>query len=46
VPDFDPRTPSIARVCDYLGQWRAGWPDLPTLPFRTRQAICGVGRTG
>jgi O-methyltransferase involved in polyketide biosynthesis len=25
-------------------QWRAGWSDLPTLPFRTGQAICGVGR--
>jgi hypothetical protein len=24
--------------------WRAGWSDLPTLPFRTGQAICGVGR--
>jgi O-methyltransferase involved in polyketide biosynthesis len=27
-------------------QWRAGWSDLPTLPFRTGQAICGVGRLG
>jgi O-methyltransferase involved in polyketide biosynthesis len=25
-------------------QWHPGWSDLPTLPFRTGQAICGVGR--
>jgi O-methyltransferase involved in polyketide biosynthesis len=25
-------------------QWRAGWSDIPTLPFRTGQAICGVGQ--
>jgi hypothetical protein len=27
-------------------QWHLGWSDLPTLPFRTGQAICGVGRIG
>ena len=26
-------------------QWHPGWQDLPTLPFRTGQAICGVART-
>jgi O-methyltransferase involved in polyketide biosynthesis len=25
-------------------QWHPGWSDLPALPFRTGQAICGVGR--
>jgi len=25
-------------------QWHPGWSDFPTLPFRTGQAICGVGR--
>jgi O-methyltransferase involved in polyketide biosynthesis len=25
-------------------QWHPGWSDLPTPPFRTGQAICGVGR--
>jgi S-adenosyl methyltransferase len=24
--------------------WRPGWSELPTLPFRAGQAICGVGR--
>jgi O-methyltransferase involved in polyketide biosynthesis len=24
--------------------WHPGWPDLPSLPFRTGQALCGVGR--
>lgn len=27
-------------------QWHPGWSDLPALPFRTGQAICGVGRIG
>jgi O-methyltransferase involved in polyketide biosynthesis len=25
-------------------QWHPGWSDLPTLPFRAGQAICGVAR--
>jgi hypothetical protein len=25
-------------------QWHPGWSDLPALPFRTGQAICGVAR--
>jgi len=27
-------------------QWHPGWSDLPALPFRAGQAICGVGRLG
>jgi hypothetical protein len=27
-------------------QWHPGWSDLPALPYRTGQAICGVGRLG
>jgi S-adenosyl methyltransferase len=25
-------------------RWHPGWSDLPTLPFRTGQAICAAGR--